>query len=546
MAGNEAETLPPPQVAAHQAGGGVSGHARAVQDLNAAVLTHLKKLYDAHVVKPDKSWHTDQIKTFLRHVQGVGPEEISKASKDWELNDFLHYMTSPATNFIAAPDPKTQDLSWPLSSYFISSSHNTYLTGNQLYSESSTDAYKNVLLRGCRCIEIDVWDGDETDSEDSDDSSISSSDEDDPKAYRKRKAQLEKVKDKMPDSLASRFSKTTLGKRIEDYVDKKKPDPATGAAAKTEPSPPTAQKAEGGGGGEPTPKVQEKPPGPIEAIIEPRVLHGYTLTKEVSFRDVCIAIKEDAFTASDLPLIVSLEVHCGAQQQEVMIKIMKSVWEGMLLPEPTGEIKTLPAPEDLRYKILIKVKYVAPGAVAATSGGIGGDTSPDAQDEDSEEERLPPPGKGQDKGGKNKKKKKPPKIIQALSQMGVYTRGVSFKSLTQPEATMPNHVFSLSENGVAAAQEEHSKELFAHNRNYLMRAYPSGLRIGSSNLDPVDFWSKGIQIVALNWQKWDEGMMLNEAMFAGTGGYVLKPEGEYIFDPMRNFPCLAAAAAASH
>lgn len=62
-----------------------------------------------------------------------------------DFNEFLSYMSSPASNAEASiVDPKDRDLSFPLSNYFISSSHNTYLTGNQLYSESSTDAYKNV------------------------------------------------------------------------------------------------------------------------------------------------------------------------------------------------------------------------------------------------------------------------------------------------------------------------------------------------------------------------------------------------------------------
>lgn len=67
--------------------------------------------------------------------------------------------------------------------------------------------------------------------------------------------------------------------------------------------------------------------------------------------------------------------------------------------------------------------------------------------------------------------------------------------------------------------------LFTHNKNYLMRAYPKGLRLTSSNLNPSVFWRMGVQIVALNWQRWDGGMMQNEAMFAGTPGWVLKPAG---------------------
>lgn len=65
--------------------------------------------------------------------------------------------------------PIEVDTSHPLSHYFISSSHNTYLSGNQLWSKSSGDSYKDVLKRNCRCIEIDVWDGDSPSSSEAED-----------------------------------------------------------------------------------------------------------------------------------------------------------------------------------------------------------------------------------------------------------------------------------------------------------------------------------------------------------------------------------------
>ncbi|XP_032379687.1 1-phosphatidylinositol 4,5-bisphosphate phosphodiesterase zeta-1 isoform X2 [Etheostoma spectabile] len=87
-------------------------------------------------------------------------EETARESRSMTFEGFLRYMESKdCCVFDQAHTSVYQYMDQPLTNYFISSSHNTYLTGDQLVGKSHLDAYVWALRKGCRCLEIDCWDG---------------------------------------------------------------------------------------------------------------------------------------------------------------------------------------------------------------------------------------------------------------------------------------------------------------------------------------------------------------------------------------------------
>ncbi|KAL7530302.1 hypothetical protein ACHAXR_008263 [Thalassiosira sp. AJA248-18] len=122
------------------------------------------------------------LKRFLQTVQGEELRTIDDVMKifagllELELADVANYSTQPnyisleqfeayllsRDNDIFNPEREKfckSDMTKPLSEYWINSSHNTYLTGHQLTGDSSVEMYTKALYRGCRCIELDIWDG---------------------------------------------------------------------------------------------------------------------------------------------------------------------------------------------------------------------------------------------------------------------------------------------------------------------------------------------------------------------------------------------------
>lgn len=94
---------------------------------------------------------------FKRISAGGDPAAYRNSTKLLSFHGFVSYLRS-ADNDVLNKQHK-QDMTKPLSHYFVNSSHNTYLTNHQLKGLSSCEAYIYALNKGCRCFEIDCWDG---------------------------------------------------------------------------------------------------------------------------------------------------------------------------------------------------------------------------------------------------------------------------------------------------------------------------------------------------------------------------------------------------
>lgn len=208
----------------------------------------------------------ESVRSYMLQYLADGSRSYSEPY--FTVSEFLDYLMSKGNSaFNSSHCEVYQDMTRPLAHYWIASSHNTYLTGDQFQGEASVEAYIRALRMGCRCLELDCWDG--------------------------------------PDG-------------------------------------------------------------------QPIITHGHTLVSRIKFVEVVRAIKDNAFVASDYPLILSLENHCSIPQQKVMAQTFRDVFGDLLLTQPTdANAKEMPSPTALRHKIILKHKKLPKDPTQVTDTSIG-------------------------------------------------------------------------------------------------------------------------------------------------------------------------------
>ncbi|XP_020274398.1 phosphoinositide phospholipase C 2-like isoform X1 [Asparagus officinalis] len=390
---------------------------------------------------------TDQLRRFLMEVQGDELEGVGSQDLGFkcfqggglDLDAFFRYLSSDDNPPLDPSLGVHQDMNAPLSHYFIYTGHNSYLTGNQLSSESSDVPIIKALQRGVRVIELDLW----------------------------------------PNS-----SKT-----------------------------------------------------------DAEVRHGRTLTTPVVLSKCLKSIKEHAFDVSPYPVIITLEDHLTSNLQAKVAEMLKETFGDLLFYPSTEFLDEFPSPEDLKYRVLISTK--TPKELLE-SKSIN-ENYRELQKETKEVEHYHSEHyQKEEEHDANNQSPNHPIAHEYKHLISIASRKGKGELINWLKGNV-NKVTRLSLNELLFEKlvASHGPELIRFTQKNILRIYPKGTRITSSNYNPLPGLMYGAQMVALNMQGYGRSLWLMHGFFRANGGcgYIKKPDfllktcpHSMVFDPLATSP----------
>ncbi|KAH0887141.1 hypothetical protein HID58_063237 [Brassica napus] len=349
-----------------------------------------------------------------------------------DLDDFFNFLFYDDLN----PPIKShvhQDMTAPLSHYFIYTGHNSYLTGNQLSSDCSEVPVIKALQRGVRVIELDLW----------------------------------------PNSTGTDIN----------------------------------------------------------------VLHG----------------------SSPYPVIITLEDHLTADLQAKVAEMATKIFGQMLYYPESDNLEEFPSPASLLHRIIISTK--PPKEYLESRNPLvkqkdNSNVCPSSEEETlvtEEIQTLESMLSCDDSETKSDSDQQEEEEEASEEQKPVYKRLITIHA-GKPKGSVKEEMkgavdkvrrLSLSEQELDRTCSSNSQDVVRFTQKNLLRIYPKGTRINSSNYKPLIGWTHGAQMIAFNMQGYGKSLWMMHGMFRANGGcgYVKKPNflmkkgfHEEVFDPRKKLP----------
>ncbi|XP_069955490.1 1-phosphatidylinositol 4,5-bisphosphate phosphodiesterase classes I and II isoform X4 [Cherax quadricarinatus] len=429
----------------------------------------------------------------LEVIRDYEPIKENIAKNVLSCEGFLKYLMSDENTVMSMEKlDQCDDMDQPLAHYFINSSHNTYLIGHQLTGRSSVEMYRQCLLAGCRCVELDFWNGRL----------------EEPVIVHGFTLVPEISAKEVIEGIAESAFKTSEWPVILSFENHCNPRQQAKIAGYCR---------EFFGDMLLDSPLEAFPIEPGVALPPPSLLKRKIIIKnKKKHRNHHHHMRNTPGGESQFHVELNQPGESRPTEMQGNGEIPRPLLEkegSRESSEEENEVANGEIPDGGALDVVSSSSDEEEGALTPEEIHEREVTSPERGTTDAEEEAG-----------------------AEISALVNYVQPVHFHSFEAAEKRSRSYeMSSFVETHSSNLLKESPMEFVNYNKRQLARVYPRGTRVDSSNFLPHQFWNAGCQLVALNYQTLDLAMQLNLGIFEfnNRSGYLLKPD--FMRRPDRRF-----------